>query len=99
MQVGSRLSVTPVCPCWPTWPASLSSVTSARGNDPLASANLNTWSVLLKNVCALARQVASPLVTLVDDGTYAREWGTYAIDDEGIDYMCYTVDQFFNGAR
>jgi TldD protein len=27
--------------------------------------------------------VASPLITLVDDGTYAREWGTYAIDDEG----------------
>ena len=27
--------------------------------------------------------VASPLVTLVDDGTYAREWGTYAVDDEG----------------
>jgi len=22
-------------------------------------------------------------VTLVDDGTFAREWGTYAIDDEG----------------
>jgi TldD protein len=27
--------------------------------------------------------VASPLVTLVDDGTIAREWGTYAVDDEG----------------
>jgi TldD protein len=31
----------------------------------------------------VGEQVASPLITLVDDGTYAREWGTYAIDDEG----------------
>ena len=31
----------------------------------------------------VGEQVASPLVTLIDDGTYAREWGTFAVDDEG----------------
>jgi TldD protein len=31
----------------------------------------------------VGEQVASPLITLVDDGRLAREWGAYAIDDEG----------------
>jgi TldD protein len=31
----------------------------------------------------VGEQVASPLITLVDDGRLAREWGTSAIDDEG----------------
>ena len=28
-------------------------------------------------------EVASPLVTLIDDGTVGREWGSFSVDDEG----------------
>ena len=31
----------------------------------------------------IGEQVAAPMVTLVDDGTMAGEWGHYGIDDEG----------------
>ena len=31
----------------------------------------------------IGEQVASPLVTLIDDGTMSAEWGNFAIDDEG----------------
>ncbi len=31
----------------------------------------------------IGEQVASPLVTLIDDGTMSQEWGHFTIDDEG----------------
>ncbi len=42
---------------------------------------------ILKDLSVFAHrvgeQVASPLVTLVDDATMGREWGAFAVDDEG----------------
>ncbi len=32
----------------------------------------------------IGQRVASPLVTLIDDGTMAEEWGFFAVDDEGM---------------
>ena len=31
----------------------------------------------------IGQRVASPMVTLVDDGTVGSEWGTFVVDDEG----------------
>lgn len=31
----------------------------------------------------LGQQIASPLVTLIDDGTIKNEWGSLSVDDEG----------------
>ncbi len=31
----------------------------------------------------VGQQIASPLVTLIDDGTIANEWGSLSVDDEG----------------
>jgi TldD protein len=39
----------------------------------------------------VGEKVATELVTLVDDGTMAGEWGHYAIDDEGRPAACNTL--------
>lgn len=52
----------------------------ACGHGLEADAILKEASVFAHKV---GEQVASPLVTLVDDGTMSGEWGYLAIDDEG----------------
>ncbi len=54
----------------------------------------------------LGEQVASPLVTLVDDGAYSHGWGTSGIDDEGTPVRSNTlisdgvlVDYMWDGIR
>jgi TldD protein len=46
----------------------------------------------------VGQRVASPVLTLVDDGTYAREWGTFAVDDEGAPGLV-TADQVGEAPR
>ena len=39
----------------------------------------------------MGMQIASPLVTAIDDGTMINEWGSSNIDDEGIPTTCLTL--------
>ncbi|MCP5028732.1 MAG: TldD/PmbA family protein [Actinomycetia bacterium] len=54
----------------------------------------------------IGEQVATPLVTIIDDGTVAGEWGCFAIDDEGRPAQenvliedGYLVDYMWDGLR
>ena len=65
--------------CWPEGAAGIL-FHEACGHGLEADHIVKDASVYVGQV---GQQVASPLVTLVDDGTVGREWGTFAVDDEG----------------